>query len=403
MRKACLAILLVSACSGDAAAGSLGGGNGARVPCQIVGIIGTGQSNSVGSGAAQAPITTAQPYSNLMFSAVITPATLTSVLPLVEAVSETHSASMANYLYGLRPGVGRYLVSQHGVSGTGYSGLALGQTPYTNSIAAVTAGKARAAEMGCAYKVAAVTVVHGENDLANASYAANMATWQDNYDASVKAVTGQSEEVIMAHWQIGSAAAYQGAGTTNDVAVRQLAAARANPGEVILVGAGYNIAYGYGDYKHHNQAQYAWIGSYFAKALSYGGGWLPLSPTAIVRAGANIDVTYHVPVGCITLDTTNVSAQTNSGFEFYDASGSTPTITSVTVTGCNTIRVALSGTPAGPTEQLCYAYDDVTGLGRSGPTQGARGNVRDDDAALDHYGNHLWDWAATSCDPVPYP
>jgi hypothetical protein len=104
----------------------------------------------------------------------------------------------------------------------------------------------------------------------------------------------------------------------------------------------------------------------------------PLAIRAAWTDGNNIVLRYGVEAGrSLTLDTTLVAARTNSGFELYESDGTTPiTITGVTVTGSNEVTLS-TGSARSAGEIVRYAYTpDVAG--KSGPTEGPRGNLRDD-------------------------
>jgi hypothetical protein len=145
-----------------------------------------------------------------------------------------------------------------------------------------------------------------------------------------------------------------------------------------------------------------WLGEYFAKAYARvvmeGRAWEPLRPIGVSAAGNVITVKLKVPKPPIVLDTTRVSNPGNYGFEVHDDSGATPSITSVAVTGPDTISITLSGPLTGPNKRVRYAYT-FSGCGGNGTI--ARGNVRDSDDTPSQSGNDLSNWLVHFDEPLP--
>lgn len=382
-------------------------------------VLGTGQSLSVGSQGTPF-LTTTQPYDNITFvTGVLSGGTgLTSFIPLVEgdgAGVETLSSSFANLVTKLAREIvfvsgpaGKnghdLLVSAHGVGGTAYVGLKKGTTPFSNGMAQVTAGKALAAAAGKSYVVRAVTNVHGESDhiAKNAGYQANLLEWQKDYETDVKAITGQSDPIPMFETQISSWTRYNT--TTSTIPTQQLGAHVAAPGKVILVGAKYHLEY-VADGVHLTAAGYQHMGEYYAKAYRHvvleGKTWEPVRPKTITRAGAVITVKMHVPVPPLVMDTTLVSDPGNFGFEYRDDSGAAaPAISSVAITGADTVTITLAAAPTGANKRLGYAWTGTLGA-RGGATTGPRGNLRDSDVTPSRGGYDLSNWCIHFEDVVP--
>lgn len=384
-------------------------------------VLGTGQSLSVGSRGSP-PLTLTQPYANLTFvTGVMSGGTgLTSFIPLVEGdllgatPVETLSSSFANLvtktarevvLVGQPAGKTSHdlLVSAHGVGGTRYLGLKKGTAPYANGMAQVTAGRDLALAAGKTYVVRAVTNVHGESDHVNKNpaYDADLLEWQADYEADVKAVTGQAEGVPMFQTQISSWTRYSTA--TSAIPSAQLAAHEAAPGKVVLVGPKYHLAYST-DGVHLTNEGYRHMGEDYAKAyrrvILEGKAWEPVRPKTITRAGAVITVKMHVPAPPLVIDTTRVSDPGHYGFEYTDDSGAPPAIASVAVTGPDTVVVTLASAPTGGNARLRYAYTGTIGS-LAGPTTGPRGNLRDSDATPSPGGYDLFNWCVHFDAAVP--
>jgi hypothetical protein len=378
-------------------------------------ILSTGQSLSVGATGGP-PLTTAQPYANVMFaSGVMAEASgLTSFVPLVEGdllgltAVETMSSGLANLVTKTTRDVagGRshdLLVSVHGVGGTAYAGLKKGTQPYANGMAQAKAAMDLATAAKKTYVVRAVTTVHGESDhLANnASYAANLVEWQKDYETDVKALTGQSESVPMFETQFSTWTVLQNAPTSATPGM-QLAAHVNAPGKVILVGAKYHLPYS-SDGLHLSNEGYRHMGEDYAKAyrrvILEGQIWEPVRPKSVVRNGAVVTVEMHVPSPPLVLDTTRVTDPGSFGFEWKDDGPTPPKITKVEVVGPTTVAVTLTAAPTAANKRLRYAFTGTAGA-PGGPKTGARGNLRDSDATQSRHGYDLFNWCIHFDEPV---
>jgi len=407
-------------------------------------ILGTGQSNSVFSGGTPV-LTTTQPYANVAFDVGVFPGTQcngdgcrsyqtpTRFIPLVEGDSfmyavETMSSGMANQITrGARVLLAGQpapqnshdvLVSIHGRSGRTYqclrkTGCWLQPTyvnPFSEGMLQVQWGKQLAAAAGKTYATRAVTVVHGESDHYGwefpltgtdgtpgkiKNYADAMIEWQADYDAGVKAITGQSADVPLLIAQMHS---WSGdTRTTSRIPTDQYDAHVRAPGKVVIVAPEYMLEYDSSGI-HFKSADGRRLGEYFAKAYSKivveGGTWEPVRPRSIARAGNVITLSYHVPVPPLALDATQVSNPGNFGFEYTDDSGAPPAITSVQVTGADTVRITLASTPTGANKRVRYAYTSRPNT-TPGRHTGVRGCLRDSDATPSLYGNALQNWGVT--------
>ncbi|MBP9715189.1 MAG: fibronectin type III domain-containing protein [Candidatus Pacebacteria bacterium] len=363
-------------------------------------ILSTGQSLSVGVASSPA-LTTTQPYSNLMLSGGNGGlGSGGSFIPLVEASVETISSSMANTITANDTGNDfDVAVSLHGVSGYTYSQLKKGQSPFTTGMTQVTNAKSAAIALGRTSRVIGVTTIHGETDnfngISGATYQGYLEEWQNDYDTDVKAITGQSNEVILFLDQMSSFMSSYANDATSEIPIYQLYAAEENPAEIVLVAPKY--FFNYSDRHHLTGASSRWLGEYYGKVIKKvvidHETWRPLSPDSAIRSGNIIDVNFHVPAGVLAFDTTLVSARTNKGFEYYDSTSSA-TISSVAILDDDTVRITLSGTPTGANQRVRYAYTGVPGTDTGAQNAGsAAGNLRDTDPYTSLYGNTLYNWA----------
>lgn len=371
-------------------------------------VLSTGQSLAV--GVAGVPVTsTTQPFDNLMFvTGVMAGADdLTGFLPLVEgdtipgskAVVETMSSGFANLVSGLaRDAGGRHdlLVSVHASGAKTYAQLKLGTKPFTTGLAQVTAAKALADARGLAHVVRAVTTVHGESDHAEKStrYEQDLLAWQADYEREVVAITHQTEPIPMFETQMSSWTKMMGGTETSAIPAAQLAAHVDSHGKVVLVGPKYHLPYSK-DGVHLTGPGYRHMGEDYAKAYERvvveHRPWEPLRPIAVTRDANVVTVTLVVPAPPIALDTEIVDNPGNFGFEYVDASASPPTIRKVEITGPDTVAITLSAAPTADDRHLRYAFTGTRGA-RSGPSSGARGNLRDSDATHSRAGDPLFNW-----------
>jgi hypothetical protein len=337
---------------------------------------------------------------------------LTSFKPLVEANVETMSSSLANLvtkmareeiLLGQPPGKTSHdlLLSAHGIGGTAYVGLKKGTAAYANGLAQAKAGHDLAVTAGKTHVVRAVTNVHGESDSqdGNTAYEANLVEWQSNYEADVKAITGQTEGIPMLHTQFSSWTRLAGTLPTSIIPSAQLAAHVNAPGKIILVGAKYHLPY-VSDGVHLTNEGYRHMGEDYAKVyrrvILEGKTWEPVHPKSVTRVGAVITVKMHVPAPPLVMDTTLVSDPGNKGFEW---AGGGEAIASVALAGPETVIVTLSAAPAVP-GRLRYAFTGVGGA-LAGPMTGPRGNLRDSDATPSRSGYALYNWCVHFDRAVP--
>lgn len=378
-------------------------------------ILSTGQSLSVGA-VGSPPLSVTQPYMNRMFNTGVLAggSNLIGMLPLVESGVETMSAGMATLitamarmdLFGqMAPPMNDHavLVSCHGIGGTPYSGLKKGTAAYSNGIAQVTAARSIAERAGYGYVVRAVTNVHGESDHANRNmgYANDLVQWQSDYETDVKNLTGQREPVPMLQTQISSWTRYNSA--TSFIPTLQLAACDMQPDKIYMVAPKYFLSY-VPDGVHLDNKGYRWMGEYYAKAyrriVLEGKPWIPVRPTKVSLAGAEITVTFNVPAPPLVLDTTLVTDPGSYGFEFWDDSGSPPAITQVALAGPDAVKITLAKAPSGMQKRIRYAYTGKVGA-LAGPTTGPRGNLRDSDATASPNGNKLYNWCVHFDEAVP--
>ena len=409
------------------------------VPFDINHVVSTGQSNSV-AHEGRPVLSATQPFNNVMFDVgVMTSGTCeqqgcrtyqspSSFVPLAEGDTfwypvETMSSGMANQAAMLaRTKHGKpthdLLVSLAGRNGLTYWCLRKGtcnfvdQTylqPFDESMKQVADGKALAIAAGKSYVVRAVTAVHGESDdygyavgtpefpvdgtdgkyRSITSYADGLLEWQRDYEAGIKAITGQTLPVPLLISQFSG---------WNDVptsAVTQLQyeAHLRSQGKVVLVTPAYALDWA-SDCRHYTATGERQLGEYFGKAYARivleGRRWEPVHPKTVAIAGNVITAEYHVPVPPLVLDTQRVTDPGDKGFEVVDAGGNRLAIASVAVSGPDAVTITLAAPPPGKVHlRYAFTHPPHTCTGR---LVGARGNLRDSDATPSQNGFELFNW-----------
>ncbi len=295
-----------------------------------VGIVGTGQSLSVGTP----PMTsTTQPYNNLMLSlgdATVPPwdssdETL-ALVPLVEPLrdlqsgypapypgnvwGETPHSAMANQMTYLVkcPDPALDFVSVHTVVGESGQGIAAlekqdgdttGETgrAYAATLFEVEAITRLAAEAGKTYGIGAIVMTHGETDSGSSTYKDRLLKLWTDYNADLLAITGQTEAIVM---YLSQQHAYPEAGRpVANLSVWELGVE--HPGDFVCTGPKYQYpGHSKKDGVHLSAVGYQLLGEktgqiHYERAV-LGRDWQPLQPTGVERDGRVVTVRFHVPV-----------------------------------------------------------------------------------------------------------
>jgi hypothetical protein len=401
-----------SSAGGSGGGGSGGsGGNAGQSPTiawDYTGIIGTGQSLSVGAQAGNITLAaTMQPYGNLKLSlgGVTVPpfddtAAALTLVPLVEPIRPTATGYPSAYpanLYGESPhtamsaaltalakaGGAADLVSVHTVVGENGQGMEWINKAATEMVVGTqTQGRAYAASLfevraidrlaeaaGKTYGVGGIFLTHGESDAGEATYGDQMFQLWTDYNADIKAVTGQTESIpLFTSQQHGIYMYALGNAPRNiDTSTRlQWTASVDHPEAIVCVGPKYQYPY-FSDYLHLVPLGYELMGEKYAQAyyqhVVEGRPWKPLAPlpATVARAGNTITVDFEVPVPPLAWDDALPQPHTTDlvewaqGRGFEVRSGATRlTIESVALVDADTVSITVTGeVPAGAT--LGYA------------------------------------------------
>ncbi len=392
-------------------------------PFDWVGIIGTGQSLSVGATAGV--VSTKQPFSNgrLIDTGADPKYPLTggapkfAITPLIEPgrekskgtgpgytdgqypnniAGETPHSGMANEISALfLARTTRDYLTLHSV--VGWSGHPLvdinkagGARAYPASLMEARALKDLAKAAGKTFGYGAIILTHGESDAGNKDYNAGIKQLVKDYNVDLKAITGQTRDVYL----LVSQQSVFGAMTGSAVQVW-----KAGVEDPLIVCTGPKYQYMYSvDHLHFPATGYRSLGEKYGEVfdlvVNQGKKWKPVQPTAATRTGANVVVSFDVPNPPLEWDysldlphqTKNTAWKNGRGFEAWDAAKKPLTIASVAISSANTVTITLAAAPAGPVTIGYAAAQDGTneeGTGNNGGlATGYRGQLRDSDTLV---------------------
>jgi hypothetical protein len=372
-----------------------------RYHAEINHIITYGQSLSVGQTGGVA-LSTAQPYNALKFSGGVRAwdtdigTRYASLQPLTETVAgtlgETPGAGTAQAAMQLlsaayaTPTTGteyRLLLSAPGFGGQSIAQLSKPGTHYTKLLEDITAGYTLSQAGGYSYAVNAMTWTQGEADTnlgtAPATYKIRFAQLLADVSADAQAVTGQAHAVKAITYQLSSHLKYaaDGVAGAEDAPIGLAQLDLHTDGVTSLACPTYQFDYLGATNVHLTAESSKWLGAYYGKVYKRvvveQQPWEPLRPMGVTRQGSIITIALEPEVGPVVIDTTQVAAAANYGFQLRDSVGTALTISSVSVVGNNIKIIAAAPVPAGA--QLRYAVDSADGL--LGRLVGPRGNIRD--------------------------
>lgn len=388
---------------------------GPRLLFNITGIVGTGQSLSVGAEASAITSAAKQPHFNnlrLALNGTPTPpfnpnAPALSLVPFVEPIrpmattfpsaypanlyGETPHAAMAAQITQLakQAGAPDYVTAQTVVGESGQGMSVINKTATEVNSGGTSTGRAYKATLfearaikrlanaaGKTYGIGAIVLTHGETDSGNTNYEAAMVQLWSDYNTDLKAITGQTEPIPMITSQQHSFGFV--AGQTQFASPSTLAEWKVgvnHPNDILCAGPKYQYPYA-ADNIHLVPAGYELLGEKYAEVyfqrVVLGNAWQPLQPIGVTRAGNVVTVRFHVPVPPLAWDTKlplphqTALTQWAQGRGFELRVGTTPrTISSVQIVN-DTVRItAASAVPAGAIVGYAVTSDGTALAGRS--------------------------------------
>ncbi len=374
----------------------------------VYGIVGTGQSLSVGARASNAiypaiPVATAAgrhwmltglrdgrgdvtASSTWQLTALADPmrgAPAATAWPNNVFCQSPHSA-IAAALTAKIPGV-QSVHTVVGQSGQPMSGIQKGGD--RPSYAASITETARIAELlrarGVRFEILAVVLTHGESDYGSKTYGDELLRLQEDYDQDLRAITGQRTSIPLVMTQ-PSAGWPTPAEEASNIPQVMLDAVRAHPRELALVGPKTGLAYVPNDF--HLAAEGTvelgtQVGDFLAERLLHPDVLTePFAPnaalfTTISSEVTEVKVTLNRPATVdrslfgTTHATHHIGWQNGLGFEAKAANGAELPIADVVVTG-DQARITVAGTPA----EISYTlFGDGPGTIRRGALRDERG------------------------------
>jgi hypothetical protein len=259
------------------------------------------------------------------------------------------------------------LGSAPGVSNTAIAGLSKGTPGYTNLIADVTYGLARAQDLGVTFAVDVIYWSHGERDAqdgtSRATYLALLQQLYTDLNTDIKAITGQAHDIKMIGYQctlLGAPTA-----TSTNVALAQLDMAKANP-NYILATATYIAEHFDATNVHCAGTGYPHIGAYYGLAAKRMVNerqttWPTMYPQRIIRTGKVVEAEWPDTGYPLAFSTTFFDQVANQGFSVVGTDGVTDNpIVSVALVGPKSRRVRITLTNALP-GKLRYGFTALGG------------------------------------------
>lgn len=285
-------------------------------------------------------------------------------------------------LGGVLPSI---IVAPANGGGRSFAQIKKGTVFYTNGLKYVE----RIAEIGAGVgKPTAVEFLlfeHGETDNDNGDnpnpgdYLAKMVSHFNNRQVDYKALTGQSDDMLIVVDQVGSRintkaseVDEEGNPTGTIVVVQpysvsatdQVQYVRNNTNTSILSGSKWplNRAYTDGTLSHLNKNGKILQGEYVEQAVfwhlynpSKKGTWKPLMVKSISLMGNVIDLTYHVPFPPLVIDTATFGDCPGRGYALQNGSA---TVQTVAVVGTDMIRITFDQAPAS-TDHLLIGFTNT--------------------------------------------
>lgn len=374
-----------------------------RFQAEIVHILWRGQSWALGWNSTPS-INTVQRYDNLTFnggvrqlySVASVPTALQSFVPAVEidaigtpedgaaVLGETGAVAAGNTIKELIQRENNLAFTEHSFQllfscpdegGKSIEDLANNALAYTTRCKEqIARAFAIATSLGKTYEVGAITWMQG-NGASDATYPAQLEAMRLDIDTYAKSVTGQVNDVKLITWELTASSDTQSnVGSVTAVQNRYIKAADTYP-HIYCSGPSYpvgqlavgNIHYGGTAMDFHGRSMGVALKRVLVDLVDY----QPVRPVSIRRAGNFAIVKINVQADRLSLDTVNIAAFPNYGFNLFDAARAEQTISSVALVGPDTIKITAAD-PIQANWRLCYA-----GKGNAAVTFNKfRGNVR---------------------------
>jgi hypothetical protein len=234
-------------------------------------------------------------------------------------------------------------------------------TTYEKLLKSIVCARDFAAVRGQRYVVKAFVWLQGHTDRTSSTYVTDFLAHYDKFNAAVKRITGQSDDVVCFYPQINwsSDGVANSCNTSTGLIDQKLLDIMDNRGTrpLYCVGPVYQMT----NFIHPYRLGYRWLSEIIGKVMAYvlidGMNWQPVRPKAFTLGANYVDVQFYLMPGRQLQFATNANnidsilqtgANNTYGFE-YSGGGLTinAAVTLQTTTTTNdTVRVPLSGAPA---------------------------------------------------------
>lgn len=351
---------------------------------EVNGVLVDGQSwaEAVSAGPA---LSLTQPYENLTFGsgprsgkagsssgAVNTSPGVSTSKPLVEDdvspsaagntdVGETPCAGLANEAVTLAALEGSLTPEQFVIfascpakGGETIARLSKGAVWYQQLIDHVQAQYDLSVADGKTYAMQSVAWMQGEADAANGVsrdvYKAAMVQLQQQIDSDVKAITGQTEDVIMLSYQTRAFGTIE---QRKEIALAQWEAARESNGMIVVAGPVYQLEISAQHLTNVGSQRFGrTLGRAFKQIVVDEVAPDTLNPKSCTAVGTALTMRFDVPTLPLIFDTVEIAALTDMGFHVFDDTGDL-TLSSIAIDG-STVTMTVNRT-LGANPKIAYA------------------------------------------------
>jgi hypothetical protein len=375
-----------------------------------------GQSLGTGQAGSPAISTATLQNAKMLSSANLATATL---VPLVATATETIDFAMGHAFEAFsRTWVPAIISINSAVGGLGYPQHKKGTSYWNVGLAQLRRVVELAWLTGQKVVVPFINFVSGETDHINwlnqgdvSGYTAMMQEFWVDLNTDYKAITNQSEDIKIIFCQTNAApfyplwAANPYIPNVPTTALVQLQLSIDQPDKFVMAGPKYHLPLPNDREVHLSNRGYQIHGekrSQVALSLLRGESWNPIRPIKCEQINnTQVKIDFSVPVAPLVFDTSLVSDPGNKGFEFVGTNKNDAQILNVAIFEQKSVILTFNKTPLAKGRSIAYAYSNYwvepsplaviqanpsTWPRNVGPTNGARGCLRDSDPYPSLYG-----------------
>ena len=205
-----------------------------------------------------------------------------------------------------------------------------------------------AREAGKTFGMGAILLTHGESDAERSEYAEELVRFWRDYNADLSAITGQTKAIPLFLTQQCSVPTLPGSVSASTLAAWRVA--RASGGNIVCVGPRYQYVYA-ADQVHLTAKSYAQLGEKSAQVIfqhvAQARPFQPLEPLSIERRGPAFAIVFHVPVPPLRWDESLRVPGEGRGFQLLNDTAVLP-LASVELAGPDTVLITPRESQPGP-------------------------------------------------------